>query len=46
MNKRTPGCVALCGWLMAASGSLQAQHSLAGVYDMKDEKELSAGLRV
>lgn len=28
------------GWLMA-SGSLQAHHSLAGVYDMKAEKELS-----
>ena len=41
MNKRTLGCVALCGWLMAVSGSLQAHHSLAGVYDMKGEKELS-----
>ena len=41
MIKRTLGCVAvLCGWLMA-SGSLQAHHSLAGVYDMKAEKELS-----
>jgi hypothetical protein len=30
--------VALLGWLMAAS--LQAHHSLAGVYDMKGEKEL------
>ena len=38
--KRTLGCVALFGWLMA-SGSLQAHHSLAGVYDMKAEKELS-----
>ena len=28
------------GWLMA-SGSLQAHHSLAGVYDMKAEKELT-----
>lgn len=34
------GIVALlCGWLMA-SGSLLAHHSLAGVYDMKAEKEL------
>ena len=41
MIKRTLGWVALCGWLMAASGSLQAHHSLAGVYDMKNEKELS-----
>ena len=39
MIKRTLGCVALCGLLMA--GSLQAHHSLAGVYDMKKEKELS-----
>ena len=30
----------LCGWLMA-SGSLLAHHSLAGVYDMKNQKELS-----
>ena len=37
--KRTLGCVALFGWLMS-SGSLQAHHSLAGVYDMKAEKEL------
>src|ERR1700730_19252143 len=40
MTKRTLGCVALLGWLMA-SGSLLAHHSLAGVYDMKAEKELS-----
>jgi hypothetical protein len=32
--------MALFGWLMA-SGSLQAHHSLAGVYDMKAEKELT-----
>jgi hypothetical protein len=38
--KRTLGCVALWGWLLA-SGSLQAHHSLAGVYDMKKETELS-----
>ena len=41
MIKRTLGWVALCGWLMAASGSLQAHHSLAGVYDMKKETEQS-----
>ena len=40
MTKRTLGCVALWGWLMA-SGSLQAHHSLAGVYDMKAEKEVA-----
>jgi hypothetical protein len=38
--KRTFGYVALLGWLMASS-SLQAHHSLAGVYDMKAEKELT-----
>ena len=41
MIKRTLGWVALCGWLMAASGLLQAHHSLAGVYDMKKEMEQS-----
>ena len=39
MIKRTLGCVALCGLMAVAS--LQAHHSLAGVYDMKAEKELS-----
>ena len=38
--KRTLVSVALCGWLMA-SGSLYAHHSLAGVYDMKAEKEVT-----
>ena len=41
MIKQTLGWVALCGLLMAASASLEAHHSLAGVYDMKAEKELS-----
>lgn len=41
MIRRTIGFVALsCGWIMA-SGLLQAHHSLAGVYDMKAEKELT-----
>src|ERR1700691_4772741 len=39
MIKRTLGFVALCG--LAATGLLQAHHSLAGVYDMKNEKEMS-----
>jgi Family of unknown function (DUF6152) len=40
MIKRTLGSVVLLGaWLMA-SGLLQAHHSLAGVYDMKAEKEI------
>lgn len=40
MIKRTLGCVAL-GALMAGGSLLQAHHSLAGVYDMKAEKELT-----
>ncbi|HXP83272.1 MAG TPA: DUF6152 family protein [Bryobacteraceae bacterium] len=41
MIKRTLGCVALLSAWMMATGSLQAHHSLAGVYDMKAEKELT-----
>src|SRR6266853_5813913 len=41
MIKRTLGCVALCGWLVASTGLLQAHHSLAGVYDMKKDTELA-----
>ena len=41
MIKQTLVCVASLGaWLMA-SGALQAHHSLAGVYDMKAEKEIT-----
>ena len=41
MLKRTLGYAALsCGWLMA-SGLLWAHHSLAGVYDMKAEKDVT-----
>jgi Family of unknown function (DUF6152) len=43
MSGRTLGCVVLCVWLMA-SGSLQAHHSLAGVYDMKKESEVTGTL--
>ena len=43
MMKRILGCAVVCGWLMA-SGSLQAHHSLAGVYDMKAEKEIAGTL--
>src|SRR5262245_1897274 len=43
MTWRTLGCVVVIGWLMA-SGALQAHHSLAGVYDMKAEKEVSGTL--
>jgi len=41
MIKRTLGYVALFGLLMGASVSLQAHHSLAGVYDMKKETTVS-----
>jgi regulator of RNase E activity RraA len=41
MMKRALGCVALCGWLVAGTGALQAHHSLAGVYDMKTDKEVA-----
>jgi hypothetical protein len=41
MIKRTLGFAALCGWLLAGSGSLWAHHSLAGVYDMKKETVVS-----
>lgn len=41
MIKRTLGYVALLGWSMAATGLLLAHHSLAGVYEMHTDKELS-----
>ena len=41
MIKRVLGCVAFCGGLVIGSGALQAHHSLAGVYDMKADKEVS-----
>ena len=44
MIKRTLGCVAVLGVWLVASGSLQAHHSLAGVYDMKAEKEMAGTL--
>jgi hypothetical protein len=43
MKGRMWGSVIVCGWLMAG-GLLQAHHSLAGVYDMKAEKEISGTL--
>ncbi len=39
--KRILGCVAFCGGLVIGSGALQAHHSLAGVYDMKADKEIA-----
>ena len=43
MNKRTVGCV-LVGGLLMAGVSLQAHHSLAGVYDMKKEAEVAGSV--
>ena len=42
MIKRTLVCIVLCGFMMA--GSLLAHHSLAGVYDMKKDMELSGAV--
>jgi hypothetical protein len=42
MIKRTLGCIVLCG--LMGSSSLLAHHSLAGVYDMKTEMEMSGSL--
>jgi hypothetical protein len=42
MMKRALGFAVLCGLLMA--GALQAHHSLAGVYDMKKDMELSGAV--
>lgn len=44
MIKRTLGSVVFSGWLLA-SGSLQAHHSLAGVYDIRSESEVSGVLK-
>jgi len=41
MIKRTLGSLAIFGCLLAATIPLQAHHSLAGVYDMKHDKEVS-----
>jgi Family of unknown function (DUF6152) len=43
MVARIFGCLVVCGWLMG-SGALLAHHSLAGVYDMKAEKEVAGTL--
>ena len=43
MIGRALGCVVICGCLMAGA-SLQAHHSLAGVFDMKAEKEIDGTL--
>ena len=43
MKRILTSVVVVGGWLLA-SGTLQAHHSLAGVYDMKDEKEITGTL--
>jgi len=43
---RILGCVVVLGLMLAAGGSLQAHHSLAGVYDMKGEKEVTGTLTI
>ena len=43
MIRRALAGVVVCGCLMAGA-SLQAHHSLAGVYDMKAEKEVAGTL--
>ena len=44
MIGRTLACVVVVGGWLMAGGSLLAHHSLAGVYDMKGEKEVSGTL--
>jgi len=43
MVRRILGCVVMFGWLLAGV-SLQAHHSLAGVYDMHKEAEVSGSV--
>ncbi len=43
MKRILTSVVVASGWLLA-SGTLQAHHSLAGVYDMKGEKEITGTL--
>ena len=44
MTKRILTSVVVVGGWLLASGTLQAHHSLAGVYDMKGEKEITGTL--
>jgi hypothetical protein len=43
MNKLTTGCLVLGCWLLASS-SLQAHHSLAGVYEIRKEEQVTGVL--
>src|ERR1051326_4004246 len=44
MIGKTLGRIAVCGSLLMAGATLQAHHSLAGVYDMSAEKEIQGTL--
>ena len=44
MIKRILGFVVMGGWLMAA-GSLQAHHSLSGVYDIRGQGEVTGVIK-
>lgn len=44
MLKRILASVVVVGGWLVAGGALQAHHSLAGVYDMKGEKEITGTL--
>ena len=43
MIRRALGCVAMFGWLMAGA-PLQAHHSVAAVYDMSKQAEVTGAL--
>ena len=46
MIRRALGSIVVLGVLATAGASLQAHHSLAGVYDMKGEKEVTGTLTI
>jgi hypothetical protein len=46
MIRRTLGSLVVLGVVLMAGDSLQAHHSLAGVYDMKGEKEVTGTLTI
>ena len=46
MIRRILGCVLVVGVVLMAGASLEAHHSLAGVYDMKAEKEVTGTLTI
>ena len=46
MMKRIIGSIAVLGVVLLAGAPLSAHHSLAGVYDMKGEKEVTGTLTV